>query len=157
MFGGNESCTDVVDAAVIRFADKGVDAFDRFIAWLLERPGEKPFNSGSDTERVGENNRRFKRAEFVDLRNSCGLAKAVSDKYAGGHFFLKNIAAVREDGRHARVHAACVVFQGNLADFYAGHIGHGIEFAGGQDADMDAVTADSIVGHLDSSSSRLMV
>ena len=96
-------------------------------------------------------------AEFVDLRNSCGLAKAVSDKYAGGYFFLKNIAAVREDGRHARVHAACVVFQGNLADFHSRHIGHGIEFAGGQDADMDAVTADSVVGHLDSSSSRLMV
>mgnify|MGYP000118672706 CR=1 FL=1 len=97
MVGRNESCTNVVDAAVIRFADKGVDAFDRFIAGLLERPGEKSVNPGGDTERVGENNRRFKRAEFVDLRNSRGLAKAVSDKYAGGHFFLKNIAAVREE------------------------------------------------------------
>ena len=65
MVGRNESCTDVVDAAVIRFADKGVDAFDRFIAGLLERPGEKSFNPGGDTERVGENNRRFKRAELI--------------------------------------------------------------------------------------------
>ena len=157
MVGRNESCTDVVDAAVICFADKGVDAFDRFIAGLLERPGEESFNPGGDIERVGENDRCFKRAEFVDLRNSRGLAKAVSDKYAGGHFFLKNIVAVRQDGRHACVHAACVVFQGNLADFHSRHIGHGIEFAGGQYADMDAVTADSVIGHLDSSSSRLMI
>ena len=80
-----------------------------------------------------------------------------ADEVIQGDFFLKNIVAVRQDGRHACVHAACVVFQGNLADFHSRHIGHGIEFAGGQYADMDAVTADSVIGHLDSSSSRLMI
>ena len=52
-------------------------------------------------ERVGEDDRRFDRAELLDLRRAGELAEGVADEHRAGDLVLEEIAAVRQDRRHA--------------------------------------------------------
>ena len=93
--------SDVVQAAVIRLADDGVDGSDLFVAGLRQCVRDDTFDAGADTQRVGQHDRRFDLTELEHLCGSGQLAERVADEHRAGHLLLEQVAAVRQDCRDA--------------------------------------------------------
>ena len=97
---------DIVQQAVIGFADDGVYRADILIARL----GERPFDGGGagfgDIERVGEQDRRFHLPQFDDLGRSHEFAVRIIGDEAGRHLVLEEIAAMRQDRGDAGIDGA---------------------------------------------------
>ncbi len=119
---------NVVEAAVVGFADERVDGSHVGVAVLLQRPLHQPFDRGADAQRVGQRDRRFDRAELVDLRRARELAEGVADEHRAGHLLLKHVAGVRHDDGHAGANGVAGD-ERRVADAHAGDIGDGVERA----------------------------
>ena len=57
----------------------------------------RPLRPPRRRERVGQDDRRFDRAQLVDLRRSGELAERVADEHRARHLLLEHVAAVRHD------------------------------------------------------------
>lgn len=132
---------DIVDAAVVGFAHDAVDAPDVLVVGKGEGVVDDAVQAGGDVEGVGEDNRRFNVAEFLDLRIAGHLAEGIAQENARGHLFFEDVAAVGQDRGHARVCALFVVVHVDLADENARHVRDGVVGAGLQHADFNAVVA----------------
>ena len=64
-----------------------------------------PSTTAPTLKRVGERDRRFDRAELVDLRRAGELAEGVADEHRARHLLLKHIAGVRHDDGDAGANA----------------------------------------------------
>ena len=120
---------DVVERAVVGLADERVDRADVLVAGPRERPSDDGVERRADGERVREDDRRFDRAELFDLRRSRQLAERVAHEDRARHLFPKQIAAVRQDGRHPGAHGFGAD-DGRVADGNPRDIGDGIERPG---------------------------
>lgn len=121
--------TNVVEPAIVSFADERVGAGNVFIAGLRDCPVSDGRGSVKDAKGVGEDDGRFDLAEFVDLRGADEFAESVVDEDGAGDFVLKEIAGVRKDGSDAG--ADVVAFgESDLADKDARDIGDGVFGAG---------------------------
>ena len=88
-------------------------------------------------ERVGQDDRRFDRAQLVDLRRAGQLAEGVADEDRAGHLVLKHVAAVRQDRGHPGPDA--IAFDDRrVSDAHAVDVGDRIARAARVDADDDA-------------------
>jgi hypothetical protein len=79
-------------------------------------------------------------AELVHLRRAHELAEAVADEDGPRHLLLKEVAAVRHDGRDAGAHVFAAN-QSRVADSHAFNVCDGVESSGRQHADDEADVA----------------
>ena len=82
MIAGHVQAADVVEPAVVRFADERVDRTDLLVARLGDRVADDSVNRDADAERVREDDRRFDGAELRDLRRARQLAKRIATNTA---------------------------------------------------------------------------
>src|SRR6185295_763394 len=99
------------------------------VARLRDRVTRHRVDGGPDAQRVGEDDRRFDRAEFSDLRRSRQLAKCVADEHRTGDLVLKDVAAVRNDRRDAGADQLTLDNRG-VADAHAFDVGDRVERSG---------------------------
>ena len=133
---------DVIELAVIGFADDGVDAADVFIAFLVERIGDDPFDALGHGKRVGQHDRRLDGTQFTDLRHAGEFAEAVAHINGGGAFAAEEIAFMRHDRRDAGTHI--VTFNDcDLTDFHAGDVGNGVIGSGLENTRSNAEITDA--------------
>ena len=133
---------DVIELAVVGFADDGIDAADVFIALLVERIGDDPFDALGHGKGVGQHDRRLDGTQFADLRHAGEFAETVAHIHGGGALAAEEIAFVRHDGRDAGTDV--VAFDDrDLADFHAGHVGNGVIGSGLEDSRGDAEISDA--------------
>ncbi len=88
-------------------------------------------------QRVGEHDGRLQLPKLLHLHQPQRFAKAVEHLHGGGQLFLKAVAGVRQDGRHARLHRP--VGQRGMPHQHARHIGQQVARTGGQAANADTV------------------
>ncbi len=83
--GCDMESTNVVQRPVIGFADQAVDRPHVFIAGLRHGPARHAVERGADRQRVGQDDRRFDRAEFVALEcDPASLPNALPTNTAPG-------------------------------------------------------------------------
>jgi hypothetical protein len=138
---------NVVQPAVVGFADQRVHRSDLLVAGLRDRVACDRVDRSADAQRVRQHDRCFNRAELGDLRRSRQLPKRVADEHGAGHLVLKHVAAVRHDRRHAGADAVALHDRG-VADPDAVHVGNRVEWAGRVDAGRDADVARPWPGRL---------
>ncbi len=120
---------DVVQESVVGFAHHRIDRADRLVARLFQGIFDEGLHRRADAQRVGQDDRSFQFAQFRNLRASGQLSEAIAHIHRRGHLFLKQVAAVRDDGGDAG--ADVVSFRKrDLADLDAGDIRDGVERAG---------------------------
>src|SRR5450759_19856 len=100
--------------------------------------------------RVGEQHGRLDKAPLADGADPDDLAHAVGGEGAGDDTLVPDVVAVGQDGGDARAGGPTAVWQlrpaprdGAVADAHAGHVGDGVQRAGGEHADGDAEVAQS--------------
>src|SRR5262249_40800787 len=120
---------DVVQRAVVRLADQAVDRADGVVPRLCDRPPHERIERDTDTERVGEHDRRLDGAELVDLRGSRELAERVANEHRTRTFLAERVAAVRPDGGAAGAHSAALDDRG-VPDEPAADVRDGVQRAG---------------------------
>ena len=122
VFFGDVKAPDVVQAAVVALADHRVHAAGGladvgvFLQHILYQRGL----CRAHAEGVGKQDRRFQRAQLVDLHKAGGLTKAVDDIAGCQHFFVEHVPLVRQQRRYARLHYA--VCQGAVPYRHPRHI-----------------------------------
>ena len=136
MRGPHVLAANVIQAAVIGLADERVHRSHVLVAGLIERPPDESIHDRADTQRIGQRDRRFDRAELVNLRRSGELAEGVADKHRARHFVLEDVALMRHDDGHAGANAVTLV-ERQVTDGDAGDVGDrvlrsGLEHAGRQ-------------------------
>ena len=95
---------------------------------LLEHPPDHRVRRLPHAERAGEQDRRLELAELSKLRHAGDLPEPVADVQRGGHAIGEQVAAVRQNRRHAGAHR--VAFDhGRLPDAHAGDVGDRVELA----------------------------
>ena len=99
------------------------------VAGLIERPLHEPFDRGADAQRVGQRDRRFDRAELVDLRRAGELAERVADEHRARHLVLKHIAARAERSTVTPVRTSSPSIERGVPDAHAGDVGDRVERA----------------------------
>ncbi|MNL46266.1 hypothetical protein D3C87_1689660 [compost metagenome] len=83
----------------------------------------------ADTERIGQEDRRFDLAKLGDLRRTREFAETVEYGECCRHLVLKQIAGMRQDGGHTR--ARPLAFDaGHMANGNAHDIGDRVERTG---------------------------
>jgi hypothetical protein len=117
---------DVVQPAVVGLPDQRVDRSHLFVPGLRERIGDDAFDAGADAEGVGEDDRRLDLPELEDLSRSRQLAERVADEHRAGHLVLKEVPAVRQDGRHSGADVVALDDRG-VTDLHAGDVGDRVE------------------------------
>jgi len=116
---------NVVEPAVIGFADERVGAGNIFVSVFGDRPMGDSGCGVKNAEGVGQDDRSFDLAEFVDLSGADEFAEGVVGEDGAGDFVLKKIAGMRTNGGDAG--ADVVAFDdGHLADEDAGNVGDGV-------------------------------
>ena len=126
MVAGDVKAADVVEAAVVRFADDGIDRPHALVAGLRECVTHEGVHRHAHAQGVGQNNRRFDRAELGHLRGSRQLAERVADEHGAGDLVLKYVAAVGNDSGDARAYV--VAFDERcVSDTDAVHVGDRVE------------------------------
>ena len=119
---GHMKPPDIVQAAVVALADHRVHAAGGladvgvFLQHILYQRGL----CRAHAEGVGKQDRRFQRAQLVDLHKAGGLTKAVDDIAGCQHFFVEHVPLVRQQRRYARLHYA--VCQGAVPYRHPRHI-----------------------------------
>jgi hypothetical protein len=128
---------DVVETAVVGFADQRVDRSHLLVARLSDRVAHDGVHRRADAQRVGQHDRRLDRTELVDLCRSRQLAERIADKHRPGDLVLKHVAAVRHDRGDARTHTV-TLDDGRVPDAHALDVRDRIRRAGWIDARSDA-------------------
>ena len=128
---------DVVEPAVVRLAHDGIDRSDLLVSREAERPVDDGVRRRRDAQGVGQDDRRFERAELLDLGHAGELAVAVADRDPGRDLVLEEVADVRQNGRHARPDVL-PFDERDLADLDPGDVGDGVERARRENADDEA-------------------
>ncbi|MNX88072.1 hypothetical protein D3C86_1200290 [compost metagenome] len=144
---GRASSADVVEAGIVGLSDDRIDRHHFFVTRLRQCVAVDRLDCPAGCKRIGEDDRRFEFAKFLDLGRACKFAEAVIDGEGGGHLVLKEVAAMRQDRGCAG--ADRVAFDdGRMADGHAFNIGDGIERAGLEMAGRQADIAQSRAGRL---------
>jgi hypothetical protein len=91
----------------------------------------------SYAQRVREDDRRFDRAELVDLSRAGELAERIPDEHSSQDLVSKEIAGVRKDRRHAGAYAIAPD-DGRVAHAHAADVGDCVERPRIEDARPDA-------------------
>src|SRR4030065_1905650 len=128
------AAADVVEPAVVRLADDGIDRLDALIPGEAESPIDDRVGGHGDAQGVGQNDGRFECAELPDLGHPRELAVAVGGPDPGRDLVLEDIPAMGEDGRDARPDGFALE-DGHLTDLDSRYICNGVERAGREDAD----------------------
>ena len=132
---------NVVERTVIAFQNDWIDgrrgAPDIGIA--CNRLSDQRIGAGSDAKCIGEQDRRFQRAQFLNLHETSAFAKTIDDIASGQHLAAIYVAVMWDDCCHAGIDIA--VAQGAVPHAHARHIGDGVVFARLHDAADDAVVA----------------
>jgi hypothetical protein len=131
---------DVVQRAIVRFADQCVDRSHVLVARLRHRPPHDGVDGHADGERVGEDDRRLDRSELLHLRRARELAERIADEHRAGDLFTKEVAGVRHDRRDAGPHRIAADDR-RVANPHARDIGDGVQRTGRQRAGRDAEIA----------------
>src|SRR5690242_968770 len=140
IFGANVESANVIEPAVVGFADDGIDATHFLVARLSQGPTRYCGRRVPDAERVGEYDGSFDLTQLHYLRGADEFAKRVIDINGAGNFVLKKISRVRQDCGNAS--ANIFAFDdGDLAHLDAGDVSDGVVGAGVVDTWMDAELA----------------
>ena len=132
---------DVVQARVVRFAHERVDRANRLVARLRQGVGDDRLEGGPNGQSVGQDDRRLDRAQLLDLRRAGKLAEGVAHENGARDFLLKQVAAVGEDGRDARMDLLSIVDR-RMPDPDSRDVGDGVEWSGREDAWCDSQARD---------------
>src|SRR5262249_38899179 len=100
MLAGDMKATDVVQPAVVRFADERVHRTHLVVSGLRQRVAHDRFHRGPHAQCVRQDDRRLDSAELRDLRRASQFPKRIADEDRAGDLVLKKISAVWEDGRY---------------------------------------------------------
>ena len=122
---------NVVEPAIIGLADERVDRSNLLVSWLVQRPAHNSFQRCSNAKRIGQRDRCFNRAEFIDLRRTGELAECVAHIDGPGHLLLKDIAGMRNDYRDPGPNVIAR-YEGRMSHADAGHIRDGVEWSRGK-------------------------
>ncbi len=147
----------VVEEAVVALPHHGhgrvLDADPRV---AVHHPAHGGVVDGADALRVGEQHRCLEQAPLADGADADELADAVGDVGAGDDTLVPDVAGVGEDGGDARAGGPAARWQigpaprdGTVTDGHAGHVGDGVQRAGGQGAHRDAQVTGSRTRRLD--------
>ncbi len=94
---------------------------------------DKRIGGNRDAQRVRQNYRRLKRAQFLDLRVSGQLPKAVPDRNRSRDFVLEEVAGTRETAV-TPVLTLSPFYDRDVTDRHARNIGDGIARSGSKDS-----------------------
>src|SRR5690606_36300362 len=137
---GDVAAADVVEVAVVGFADHRIDRTHVVVPGEGERVVDQRVRRGGHGERVGRHDRGFDVAQLRDLGGAGQLAEAVADVHRGRHLLAEDVARVRHDRGDAGAHVVAAN-QGLVADGHAGDVGDRVPVPRGQDAERDPVVA----------------
>ena len=103
VFFGDVKTPDVVQAAVVALADHRVHAAGGLadVGVAGQHVLHQRRLHGANTQRIGEQNRRFQRAQFIDLDKAGGLAEAVDNIACRQEFVVEDISLMGQQSRHA--------------------------------------------------------
>src|SRR5690606_38603638 len=118
---GDRPRPDVVQRAIVRLADHGVDGAHAVHAGPGEQPVDHGVGGAPDAQRAGEQDRRLQLAQLAHLGDTDELAEAVADHDRGRDALTEPVVAGRQDRGDAGV--AVVAADGGVADAYAGDVG----------------------------------
>ncbi len=141
----------VVEEAVVALAhDRHHGILDADPWVVIHHPAHRGVVHGAGALRVGEQHGRLDKAPLADGADPDDLAHAVGGEGAGDDTLVPDVVAVGQDGGDARAGGPAAVWQlgpaprdGAVADAHAGHVGDGVQRAGGEHADGDAEVAQS--------------
>ena len=135
---GDVATTNVIEPAVIGFPHHGIDRAHLLIAWQGQGVVHQGIGGGEGAQGVGEHDGGFQIAQLLHLAVTHQLAETVADMNRGGQLALKEIAGLGNDGGHPGTDVLALDQRG-MTHGDTGDIGNGIEDAGLQHTDADAV------------------
>lgn len=89
MFALHVAAADVVQIAIIGFANNRIDGEDVLIAGLSKRVFDGAGDAFGDAQRVGENDGRFQVAQLFHLRAAGEFAEGIGREYRRGNLLLE--------------------------------------------------------------------
>ena len=85
---------DVVESAVVGFADQGVDRSYRLVALDSQGVGDNRLHARADRQRVRQDDGCLDRPQLLNLGRAGELTKSIADKHGPGDLLLKQVAPV---------------------------------------------------------------
>ena len=137
LVGAKRSGPDVAEEPIIGLTHHRIDGIDLLHAGQGKHVADQAVGHSGHVECARQKNGRFQLAQFVDLGHADQLAEAVADDHRRRHLLVKQVLVVRQDGGDAGVEA-WLLFQREVPDPDARHVGDVIVRAGGQVADLQA-------------------
>ena len=86
------TASNIVEVAIVGFADHGIYGTDILVFRLIERITDDGIYSRGNTQGIGQYDGCFQIAQLFYLGISCQLAKPIAHVDGSRHFFLKDVS-----------------------------------------------------------------
>ena len=119
---------NIIEIAVVAFAYDWVHRLNIAVPCLTQGPGNERIGGGKSAKRIGQQDRRFDDPEFLNLRRSDELSKAIGHVNSRGRLALKNVTAMPWTSKSLALVGLCAISFVMFVVF-AGPAGPSVAFA----------------------------